>query len=312
MNRRRRLLWAVQLVLAAAVAGFVARAVARHWAEFRALDFPVDLRAGWIALAALIVMATYGVLIAAWRLVLQGWGERLAPAPAVAIWTLSNLGRYLPGKVWGVAGLAVLAQRAGVAAWAGVGAAVAMQALAVGSGVAVTAATAPGVLSPTGLAAGVGIAGLTLLVLATPAAMARLGRLARREDLRPLRPATVILAGAVTTVSWMGYGLAFWCLARGTLGGATPSMAAATGVFAAGYVAGLLALFAPGGVGVREAMLVALLAPGIGSGGAIVLSVASRILLTLTEAAAAAAGAWLGRGLLAPASPTGPAHGAPD
>ena len=302
MNRRR-LLWALQIVLAVAVAGFVAR----HWSEFRALDFPVDLEAGWIALAALIVMVTYGVLIAAWRLVLQGWGERLAPGPAVAIWTLSNLGRYLPGKVWGLAGLAVLAQRAGVAVWAGVGAAVAMQALAVGSGVAVTAAAAPGVLSPTGVTAGVGIAMVTLVVLANPAAMTRLGRLARQADLRPLGPATVILAGAVTTVSWVGYGLA-----RGTLGGATPSVAAATGVFAAGYVAGLLALFAPGGVGVREAMLVALLAPAIGSGGAIVLSVASRILLTLTEAAAAAAGAWLGRDLLAPRPPTGPAHRAPD
>ena len=53
-----------------------------------------------------------------------------------------------------------------------------------------------------------------------------------------------------------------------------------------GYVLGLLALFAPGGVGVREVVLIGLLTPALGAGGAVALSVASRIVLTLTEVAA--------------------------
>ena len=76
-------------------------------------------------------------------------------------------------------------------------------------------------------------------------------------------------------------------------------------MFAAGYITGLLALFAPGGVGVREAVFIALLAPSVGSGGAIVLGVASRVLLTLTEIAAALLGLLGGRG--GPAVGTGPA-----
>src|SRR2546422_9349251 len=60
----------------------------------------------------------------------------------------------------------------------------------------------------------------------------------------------------------------------------------AIGAFTLGYILGLLALFAPGGVGVRELVLVGLLAPFLGSGGAVAVSVASRVLLTLTEAAA--------------------------
>jgi hypothetical protein len=115
----------------------------------------------------------------------------------------------------------------------------------------------------------------------------------------------VVLAGTVTTVSWLAYGVGFWCLARGTLGNTSLGMAPAIGVFAAGYITGLLALFAPGGVGVREAVFIALLAPSVGSGGAIVLGVASRALLTLTEVAAALLGLLGGRG--GPAVGTGPA-----
>lgn len=296
---RSRVVWLLQIALTGAVVALLGRTLVQQWSEFRAVEFPTRLHGGWILLSAGIVLATYALLIVAWRVVITGWNERLSYRHAVGVWTLSNLGRYLPGKVWSVAGLAVLAQRAGVAGWAAVGAAVAMQALAIGSGVAVTAASAPGTISVGGAALGLGIAAATLIVLANPRAVRAIGRVARRETLRSLPVGTVVAAGLVTTVSWIAYGAAFWCLARGVLEeGTALSMATATGVFAAGYVVGLLALFAPGGVGVREAVFVALLTPSVGSGGAIVLSLASRILLTLAEAGAAGIGLLVGRDLL--------------
>src|SRR5438093_10890795 len=84
---------------------------------------------------------------------------------------------------------------------------------------------------------------------------------------------------------WLAYGLAFWLLARGLGLPPTLPLATATGVFALGYILGLLALFAPGGVGVRELVFIGLLTPALGSGGAVALSVGSRVRLTLTEAA---------------------------
>ena len=59
---------------------------------------------------------------------------------------------------------------------------------------------------------------------------------------------------------------------------------------ALGYVMGLVAVIAPGGLGVRDLALVGLLTPFLGSGGALAVSLASRVQLTLTEAGAAAAG----------------------
>jgi uncharacterized membrane protein YbhN (UPF0104 family) len=90
-------------------------------------------------------------------------------------------------------------------------------------------------------------------------------------------------------LSWMTYGLSFWLLERGLgVPGSLP-LATAAGSFAIAYIVGLLAFIVPGGVGVREVVLIGLLTPALGAGGAVALSVASRILLTLTEVLAPAA-----------------------
>jgi hypothetical protein len=52
---------------------------------------------------------------------------------------------------------------------------------------------------------------------------------------------------------------------------------------------GLLAIFAPGGLVVREGVLFGLLAPLVGAGAALILVPASRLLLTATEVVAAGA-----------------------
>jgi uncharacterized membrane protein YbhN (UPF0104 family) len=99
----------------------------------------------------------------------------------------------------------------------------------------------------------------------------------------------------VTLLSWVSYGAAFWLLAKGIFEAPDFSVVQATGIFAAGYIVGLLALFAPGGVGIRELVFIALLAPVFGSGGALAMSVAARLLLTATEASAALVAVFVDR-----------------
>jgi hypothetical protein len=53
--------------------------------------------------------------------------------------------------------------------------------------------------------------------------------------------------------------------------------------FVASYVAGIIAVFAPGGLIVREAALVAALGPTLGGSHAFLLAVASRVWLTALE-----------------------------
>jgi uncharacterized membrane protein YbhN (UPF0104 family) len=284
---RRGLVWGVQIFAAAVVAAMVWRGIARNWSEFRSLHVSLALKPGWIALSVLLVFLTYALQIASWRRILAGWAQPLAYGRAARIWLLANLGRYVPGKVWSVAGLIVLAQRAGVDAWVAGASAVAIQAIGLGTAVAVVAAATPAAASPLRLS------GAALAAAATTALLAwdRGGRwLAGAAGFagrfRPLPPGAAALSAGLSLASWVTYGVSFWLLARGLGLPATLSIPTATGVFALGYILGLLALFAPGGVGVRELAFIGLLTPELGSAGAVALSVGSRVLMTLCEAAA--------------------------
>ncbi|HET7040043.1 MAG TPA: lysylphosphatidylglycerol synthase domain-containing protein [Gemmatimonadales bacterium] len=294
---RRGWIGAIQAAATVVVGLLVWRALARHWDDFRSVELEVTLRPGWVALAAAAVFVTYALQIQSWRYLLDGWRQSLSYGRAARIWLVVNLGRYVPGKIWSVAGLIVLAQEAGVAPWAAAASTVAVQALGVGTAVGVVAAVTPGAASPARLAAAL-LAALGLIVILGSAKAARwIGRMAgTQQQLQPLPLAAAARAAALTLAAWLVYGLAFWLLARGLgLPGAFP-LPLAVGVFALGYVLGLLALLAPGGVGVRELAFVGLLTPSLGGGGAIALSVASRLLLTATEVAAPLVTLWLTRG----------------
>ena len=84
-------------------------------------------------------------------------------------------------------------------------------------------------------------------------------------------------------VVWLAYGIAFWLTARALFDVSTSDLPLYVGVFALAWAVGFVAVFAPGGVGVREAMIVALLAGHLGEARAIVVAGASRVVLTAID-----------------------------
>ncbi|MEX2156089.1 MAG: lysylphosphatidylglycerol synthase domain-containing protein [Gemmatimonadales bacterium] len=288
MTNTRRWLWAIQGAVALVVVVLVARTVQRNWTEFRSLHVQLDVQPGFLALATLTVFLTYAFYIESWRRLLAGWAQRIPFGIAARVWSLSNLGRYVPGKIWTVTGLVVLAQRAGVRGSAAAASAVAFQALVLGTGVAVVAAATPQATSALRLATGLLVALASLAVLVWGPTARWLGRLmSTANPLTPLPPSAVALAGGLMFLGWLTYGFAFWLFIRGLLPETHLTYAAAAGAFTLSYILGTLALFAPGGIGVRELVMISLLTPSLGSGGALAVSVGSRILLTVTEAGAA-------------------------
>jgi glycosyltransferase 2 family protein len=286
---------ALQWLLGIAIVGFAARSLVRNWDQLRAQPLDWSLEPGWLILSAVVVWLMYGLLIAAWRIMLTGWGRGLDFWSAARIWTVSSLGKYLPGKVWAVAGMAVMAQRAGVGAGPAAGSAVILQVLAIGTGAAVAALTGwsslrgayPG--AEGGLAVLLVVSVLAVAVLLRPDSVRRIVRIALPETTVSLTPpvAAVAFGIAANTIAWLGYGVALWLLARGLLPGAGLGLLPAIAVFTASYLAGFLALFAPGGIGVREGVFILMLQGPIGIGAATALAVASRLLLTVTELGAA-------------------------
>lgn len=301
-DRRLRL---VRLGLGLAVTAWLGVAIWRNWAEVRAQPLTWSLNPGGVVLSAVLVWAMYAILIVAWRATLAGWGQRLGAWEAARIWTVSSLGKYVPGKVWAIAGMALMAREAGVAPWAATASAVIMQALAIGTGALVAGAAGSQALEsahPGATAALWTLAALSAIgvgLLAWPPLVRRLVRAAAGVAAQDSLAAGPVLLGlGANLVAWLGYGVALWILARATLPGAGLSLEVAIGSFAASYVAGLLILFAPGGLGVREGVFVLMVQGSLGWGGAAALAVASRLLLTLTELGAALPFLLLRRGSL--------------
>ncbi|HET9384126.1 MAG TPA: lysylphosphatidylglycerol synthase domain-containing protein [Gemmatimonadales bacterium] len=288
MTNRRRWLWAIQAAVAVVVIWLVYRSLQRNWAEFRSLEVHLALRPSWLALALVIVFATYVFYIEAWRRLLAGWDQRIGFRAAARAWCLANLGRYIPGKVWSVTGLVVLAQREGVRGSAAAASTVAFQGLVLGTGVAVVAGATPHATSALRLIIGFLVAAVSLTVLVWGPTARWLGRMmSATSPLSPL-PLSAVGAGALLMLlGWVVYGLSFWLFIQGLLPDPHIPIPAACGVFTLSYILGTLALFAPGGIGVRELVMISLLTPYLGSGGAVAVSVGSRVLLTIGEVVAA-------------------------
>ena len=287
-STRRTLLRVVQVVLALIVIALVARKIIAEWSAVTlALD---EARPDWLALAGsgVMVLATYAVLIETWRVLLRGWQHEIPFLDAARIWTISNLGKYLPGKVWSITALAVMSREYGVTATEGATASVLVTLVntIVGFAVATVAGASLLRLPPVLVIA---VAVMAVAVLASPSALPRLGLLAgklfkREIVLRPLAHRVLLLAGVLTCVAWLMYGVAFWLFTRGVLGSAPGALRNYVAVFAGSYLIGFVAIFSPAGVGPREgAMALALERAGFTAGPAYLLVVASRLWLTALE-----------------------------
>lgn len=272
----------------------IAWALRSQWGAMRAAAINVEVQWGWIVGASGLVLAVYAMLIQSWRLLLRGWGSELRYGSAVRIWTIANLGRWIPGKVWSIGALSVLAAREGVSGAAAAGAAVLGTLLNIGAGfgiAVVVGAQGLDLVYPwfrTGAisAAALFLVGVLALPILLPPVLAWFGRTRGVPPSPQQLPAvTLWIAAAMNAASWIGYGLAFFLFARGVTPQIRGNPALFIAVFTASYLIGYLVLFSPGGLGFREAALSVILVSvgAAGQGDAVVLGVTSRVWLTVLE-----------------------------
>lgn len=281
-----------QIVLIGAAVLFLVRTAKEHSGTFSSWQTPID----WpiLAAASALVIAAFVFMVVTWAASLRWWRASLPFLSALRIWSLSNLARFIPGAVWQFAGLAALAADEGISPLAATGAVLLQQIVLLSTGVVIAVMLAPawiepltGGLSPIATAS-IAVAGLVVLTLAIPFVMptlgGMLGRLTKREFAWP-RPSVGAFASYTSSLvlPWLAYAVAFWLFARAIAGSAAPSLAVSGGAFVASYVAGIIAVFAPAGLAVREAALVALLTPLIDARTALVLAIGSRLWMIALE-----------------------------
>lgn len=293
-GRRGKLFLAAQIVAAAIVAFFVVRALSGQWVAFRAT--PLVARPQWWAMAVsgVIVLGVYALLIQTWRVLLVEVGETLPFWRAARIWSVSNLWRYVPGKLWQIGAMSGLARRERVSAAAAAGSAVLSTVINIAMGLLLVLILGwrwLDLIRPNARVVAIilvvaAAAGLTTL----PFVLGRVGRWASRVTGRDLQlgapPARTIAVAAIgNLVAWLMYGIAFMWMVRGVIGDAAGATWQYVAVYAASYVVGYLILFAPGGIGPREGVMVALLTSLqlATPKQALLIAGASRVWLTILE-----------------------------
>lgn len=277
---------ALQGVVLIGAAYYLYRQITPHWSEIRGRQFAWE--PGALALGSVIVVLTLAVLLGAWITSLRWCAARISALDAAKVWFTSNLARFLPGGVWQFASLAVMSSRYGVSPTVTTATVLLEQVVLLLTGLAVVAALTPAVLQAAWWQ-GALVAGIVLgaLMLALPGG--RVGRwLARHIPSlnlvwSQLRPTQLLQFFVILTVPWLMYGTAFRFLALGLLGGVSASWGFYIAAFTGSYLAGVIAVFAPAGLFVREAALISVLTPVLGGGDAVILAIASRIWLTALE-----------------------------
>jgi hypothetical protein len=253
---------------------------------FATLRFDVPL-----ALASVALLAIYNLLfVHSSQLVLRSLGEPVGYGAAFELNYVSALGKYLPGGVWHVVGRFALAESLKVRKRSVLLVTVFENALGVVSGILVAALglgmdASARLGLPIWLAPAIGVASLAAMHPAVFGRIMRLGlRIAGSEVELPDLSFWRILALVVyRAAGWVVAGLGFMTYTQALSAGAGGSLSLYSGAFAAASVFGLLVIFTPGGIGVREATLVALLTPALGAGVAGTVGLTSRLWSTAVE-----------------------------
>lgn len=253
----------------------------------------VDPQWGMIALSGVAFLVAHAVLVQTWRSVLGCWEARLPFWTAARIWSVSNLGRYLPGKVWQIGAMGAMARDVGVSPIAASGSAILGTLVNVVAGFVVALLGGRALLERSSNGHGaLAIAFIVLAaggLLAAPAVLPRIapwiGRVAGRPVTARLPTRAVLYALVGNMAAWLIYGAAFELFMVGLLGGAAGGYAEYLAAYTISYLVGYLALFAPAGLGAREGAMVTVLAyAGLATRPqAALVALASRVWLTLLE-----------------------------
>lgn len=276
-------------ILAFAAVVLAGRAILIQWRVFVASGARLEPRWSLIALSSLVVLLAYAVLVETWRRTVRAWDAEIPWSDAARIWFISNLGRYLPGKVWQIGAMGVMAQERGVSMIAATGSALVINLVNLLAGFGLVLVTGAEFFEARAAAvtlAAMLLVGIFLAPRVVPVAARLAGRVFRRAfDVPPLPDRAVWLAAVGCLLAWILYGIAFRIFVAGILGSAPGRTTSYIAAFTGSYLAGYIVLFAPGGIGVREgSLIVALGRLGLAPAGAAgVISLTSRLWLTILE-----------------------------
>ncbi len=278
MNAKRLLSLLLKIILTLIVVYFLGRLMVKHWTSIK--DYDWDINIPYLVLSLICAQGALFIFAMAWRMIIRSFGYSVTPAEGFKISYLSNLGRYVPGKVWQFVGILYLTRKKGIAPEPAGASFVIYQVFTIPA--AFLAFVLAGQVQPAILVDQVRLLGQTssyvimggmlafsaLLVLYPDPFLrivnAALARFSRPPIAFKLDKSIALQVFIGYFFGWAVYGLAFWLFLLSVIPEVSPGLVASIGIFAASYQIGYLAIFAPGGFGPRELVMQALLIPFAG------------------------------------------------
>jgi uncharacterized membrane protein YbhN (UPF0104 family) len=275
--------------LLALILAFCCYGLVREWPTI----VPMLAKLHWYSIAASAVCAAAGsgCMMLAWRALLADLGSPLPVLVAARVTFVSQLGKYVPGAIWSFAAHVELGHDYQVPRHRGAASVLMALAVAAGTGLLIATAilplAAPGAASRYWLA----LAAVPLIaVCLLPKVMHRLLnialRVARQQPLeRPVSWRGLGIALTWTLVAWVLLGLQIWFLLADVTSGGLRIWLIGFGAYALACTLALLVVVAPNGIGAREVVLVATLAPILPSSAALAIALVARIVTTFSDLA---------------------------
>ncbi len=288
LKRRPRLLRTLEVVLAVVVVGLCVWGVRGEWSK--AWPKLKHAKLGYVALALATVALYYLVFILGWIRILGAWGVRVSYIPALQAEMVSMLAKYVPGGVWTPAArVAALSRLTGETALGTVLASILVEAmLSAISGVVVFVISLAWVHDVEAPLVPLVLFAVFCLVALHPRIFGPvMKRLLRPFGLASVEPLPFSLMGRLLVFycgTWLIGGFGLYFLIRSV--GDAPDLATIPflgGTAAIGAIVAVLVVFAPSGLGVREASMYGLLIAVTTNSAALGATILNRLVITLVE-----------------------------
>jgi uncharacterized membrane protein YbhN (UPF0104 family) len=288
LKRRPRLLITLELVIGAIVVALCVLGVRNEWAK--AAPRLEDASAGYFGLALATIAGYYLVFILGWIRILATWDIHVPYRAALQAEMVSMLAKYVPGGVWTPAArVAALARLTGETNTGTVLASILVEAiLSAISGVVVfviSLAWVRDVHAP--LAPLIAFAVVCAAILHPRIFRPLAHRLLKPFGVKSLEPmpfGTMVGLLAFYCGTWLIAGFGLYFLVRSV--GAFPpisTIAFLGGTSAVGAIVAVVVVFAPSGLGVREASMYGLLIAVTSKSAALGATVLNRLAITIVE-----------------------------